>query len=210
MYPSSLEDNFEHGVPELMAAISPRRIRDYGFQPGTLPTGHRNDLTDVAGVMVGHRTVMDVNGGVLTGVTAIRPHAGNLYLERVPAGVYVGNGHGKLAGSTQVQELGELESPIILVNTLSTGRAIEAVVDWTLEQPGCERVTSVNAFVGETNDSPLNDIRTRGISSEDVLSAIRFASTEAVVQGNVGAGAGTKAFGLKGGIGSSSDRKSVV
>jgi len=181
-----------------------RRARDYGFSPGILDTGPRNDMTDVADVMVGHRTVVNPEAGQRTGVTAIRPHGGNLFLERVPAGLFIGNGHGKIAGATQLQELGELETPIVLVNTLSTGRAIEALVDWTLAQPGCEAVTSVNAVVGETNDSPLNAIRARGLSAADVLAALNSASREPVLQGCVGAGAGTMAFGLKGGIGSSS------
>ncbi|MEQ9462434.1 MAG: P1 family peptidase, partial [Haliea sp.] len=181
-----------------------RRVRDYGFAPGILKPGPRNDITDVSGVLVGHRTVVDAKAGHRTGVTAIRPHGGNMFLERVPAGLCIGNGHGKLAGATQIEELGELETPILLVNTLATGRAIEALIDWTLAQPGCEGVTSVNAVVGETNDSPLNNIRERGIRTSDVLQALDDAVADPVQQGSVGAGAGTMAFGLKGGIGSSS------
>lgn len=181
-----------------------RRVRDVGITPGILSPGPRNDLTDVVGVRVGHRTVIDETAGYRTGVTVIRPHSENPYLHRVPAGLCVGNGHGKLAGGTQLQELGELETPIALVNTLSTGAAIEALVEWTLSQPGCEAVTSVNAVVGETNDFPLNNIRQRGIGKVDVMAALEAATTDPVVQGCVGAGTGTRAFGLKGGIGSSS------
>lgn len=179
------------------------RIRDYGRSPGTLPCGPMNAITDVQGVLVGHVTKIS-GGDVRTGVTAILPHDGNLYFERVPAGIAIANGHGKMAGATQVKELGELETPIVLVNTLSVGRAMEAVVDWTLQQPGCEKVCSVNPFIGETNDSPLNNIRQRGIEASDVLSAIETATTGPVEMGAVGAGTGTMAFGLKAGIGSSS------
>lgn len=188
----------------------PRRVRDAGVSPGILPTGPRNDLTDVAGVKVGHRTLVDADAGYRTGVTVIMPHSENPYLHRVPAGLCVGNGHGKLAGGSQLNELGELETPIVLVNTLSTGIAIDALVDWTLAQPGCEHVTSVNAVVGETNDSPLNNIRQRGICKDDVLEALGDAISEPLEQGNVGAGAGTRAFGLKGGIGSSSRIVSIA
>ncbi|MEQ8262941.1 P1 family peptidase [Pseudohaliea sp.] len=184
-------------------AASSRRIRDYGFSPGVLTPGTRNDLSDIAGVRVGQVTREDGEHR-RTGVTAILPHGGNPYLERVPAGLAVGNGHGKLAGATQLKELGELETPIVLVNTLSVGRAVEALVDWTLAQPGCESVRSVNAVVGETNDSPLNAIRRRGLDAEDIHAALAAASGEPVAQGAVGAGTGTMAFGFKGGIGSSS------
>jgi len=184
-------------------AASSRRIRDFGFSPGVLPPGPRNDLSDIAGVRVGHIT-RDKAEHVRTGVTAIVPHGENPYLERVPAGLAVGNGHGKLAGATQLEELGELETPIVLVNTLSVGRAVEALVDWTLAQPGCESLRSVNAVVGETNDSPLNAIRQRGLAAGDVLAALEVASDGPVAQGSVGAGTGTMAFGFKGGIGSSS------
>lgn len=182
---------------------SSHRIRDFGFSPGVLRPGPRNDLTDIPGVLVGQVTCRDGEQR-RTGVTAVLPHAGNLYRERVPAGLAVGNGHGKLAGATQLEELGELETPIVLVNTLAVGRAVEAVVDWTLAQPGCEAVRSVNAVVGETNDSPLNAIRQRGIDAEHVAAALAAASADPVAQGCVGAGTGTMAFGLKGGIGSSS------
>jgi len=179
------------------------RLRDLGRCPGVLPAGALNSITDVDGVAVGQVTRI-ADPATRTGVTAVLPHPGNPYLERVPAGLAVANGHGKLAGATQLLELGELETPIVLVNTLSVGRAVEAVIDWTLHRPGCERVRSVNALVGETNDSPLNDIRTRGISQQDVLRAIETAGTGSVDLGAVGAGTGTMAFGYKAGIGSSS------
>ena len=140
-----------------LAADRPR-TRDLGLQPGLLPAGPLNAITDVEGVRVGHTTLVR-GDDVRTGVTAILPHGGNLFLERVPAAVYVGNGFGKAAGFLQVQELGNIETPIVLTNTLSVGRAIEAVVAWTLERPGHEGVGSVNAVVGETNDGYLNDIR---------------------------------------------------
>ena len=183
---------------------SHRRARDAGIAPGILATGPRNDLTDVAGVQVGHCTVIDERVGFGTSVTAIRPHDNNPYLHRVPAGYCVGSGYGKLAGGTQIPKLGELETPIVLFNTLSTGRAIEAIIDWTLSQPGCANVTSVNAVVGETNDAPLNDIRRRGIEREHFWAALGAATSEPLQQGCVGAGAGTRPFGFKGGIGSSS------
>lgn len=186
-------------------AASTRRIRDLGITPGVLATGPRNDISDVRGVRVGHVTREDGEYR-RTGVTTILPHTGNPYLERVPAGLAVGNGHGKLAGATQLEELGELETPIVLVNTLSVGRAVEALVDWTLAQPGCESVRSVNAVVGETNDSPLNAIRQRGLTAADVNEALVSATDGPVEQGSVGAGTGTMAFGFKGGIGSSSRR----
>ncbi len=179
------------------------RLRDLGRCPGVLPAGALNSITDVNGVAVGQVSRI-ADPAMRTGVTAVLPHPGNSYLDRVPAGLAVANGHGKLAGATQLVELGELETPIVLVNTLSVGRAVEAVVDWTLRQPGCERVRSVNALVGETNDSPLNDIRSRGLSQEDVLRAIETADTGPVTMGAVGAGTGTMAFGYKAGIGSSS------
>nr|WP_237180510.1 P1 family peptidase [Roseomonas haemaphysalidis] len=160
-----------------------------------------NAITDVAGVLVGQETRI-AGEGTRTGVTAVRPHSGNLFAERVPAGLAVINGFGKLAGATQLQELGELESPIVLVNTLAVGRAVEAVVDWTLARNPEAR--SVNAVVGETNDGRLNDIRARGITSQDVLLALDGATDGPVAEGSVGAGTGTVAFGWKGGIGTSS------
>jgi D-aminopeptidase len=168
-----------------------------------LPTGRWNAITDVAGVRVGHRTLID-GDSIRTGVTAILPHPGNLFRQKVPAAVFVGNGFGKAAGFLQVQELGNLETPIVLTNTLSVGTAVEAVVAWTLARPGNEDIRSVNALVGETNDGRLNDIRARRVTSEDVVAAIEAAASGAVAEGNVGAGTGTVAFGWKGGIGTSS------
>ncbi len=179
------------------------RIRELGVTPGVLPPGTQNAITDVAGVRVGHQTLVR-DGNVRTGVTAIVPHGGNLFQERVPAAVVVGNGFGKAAGFLQVRELGELETPIVLTNTLSVGTAIDAVVAWTLKQPGNENVKSVNAVVGETNDFFLNDIRGQHVKTLDVWSAIENAATGPVPEGSVGAGTGTMAFGWKGGIGTSS------
>jgi D-aminopeptidase len=179
------------------------RARDYGIKIGVLTPGKLNAITDVAGVKVGHTTVVQ-GSSVRTGVTAILPHDGNTFKEKVPAAIYVGNGFGKLAGSTQVKELGNLETPIILTNTLSVATAIEAIVEYTLALPGNDQVQSVNAVVGETNDGYLNDIRGRHVKQDHVLAAIRNAQTGNVQEGNVGAGTGTIAFGFKGGIGTSS------
>ncbi len=179
------------------------RIRDLGVRPGVLPAGKLNAITDVAGVRVGHRTLIR-GDAVRTGVTAILPHGGDLFTHKTPAAVYVGNGFGKAAGFLQVRELGNLETPIVLTNTLSVGRAIEAVVAWTLAQDGHQEVRSVNAVVGETNDGYLNDIRGMHVSREDVVAAIEAARVGAVAEGSVGAGTGTSAFGWKGGIGTSS------
>jgi D-aminopeptidase len=181
------------------------RIRDLGVAPGVLPTGPWNAITDVQGVLVGHRTLVR-GDSVRTGVTAILPHGGNLFRSKVPAAVYVGNGFGKAAGFLQVQELGNLETPVVLTNTLSVGTALGAVVGWTLEQPGNEEVLSVNAVVGETNDGYLNDIRGRQVSGDDVSAAITAARGGPVEEGSVGAGTGTMALGWKGGIGTSSRR----
>ncbi|WP_430437339.1 P1 family peptidase [Oceanibaculum nanhaiense] len=181
----------------------PHRARDLGIAPGTLPTGPLNAITDVAGVRVGHATVCE-GERIRTGVTAILPHDGNPFQDKVPAGLAVFNGFGKLAGATQLVELGEIETPILLTNTLAVGRAIEAVNRWTLAQPGNERVASLNAVVGETNDSRLNDIRQPFPTVEQMLHAIETASDGPVAEGAVGAGAGTIAFGHKGGIGTSS------
>lgn len=179
------------------------RPRDLGISIGVLPTGKRNAITDVAGVRVGHTTL--VRGAhIRTGVTAILPFAGNIFQQKVPAAVFVGNGFGKLAGSTQVMELGTLETPVILTNTLSVATAMEAVIDHTLQQRGNEQVYSVNAVVGETNDSYLNDIRGRHVQKADVLRAIENASDGAVAEGSVGAGTGTVCFQFKGGIGTAS------
>jgi len=183
------------------------RIRDLGVTPGKMQTGDLNAITDVAGVRVGHVTLIE-GDDVRTGVTAILPHGGNVFREKSPAAVYVGNGFGKAAGFLQVRELGEIESPIVLTNTLSVGAAVEATVAWTLARPGNERVRSVNAVVGETNDGRLNDIRGMHITREHVTDAIdRAAASPArapVEEGAVGAGTGTVCFGWKGGIGTSS------
>jgi D-aminopeptidase len=179
------------------------RARDLGLTPGVLPPGPLNAITDVAGVRVGQVTLAS-GDRVRTGVTAIVPHAGNLFQEKVAAGVFVGNAFGKLAGSTQVEELGTLETPVVLTNTLGVGTAWEAVVAETLAQPGNEGVRSVNPVVGETNDGGLNDIRGLHVTREHVRSAIREARPGPVAEGSVGAGTGTVAFGWKGGIGTSS------
>lgn len=179
------------------------RIRDLGVEPGILPAGPLNAITDVEGVRVGHQTLQR-GTSVRTGVTAILPHGGNLFQQKTPAAVHVGNGFGKAAGFLQIQELGNLESPIVLTSTLSVGTAIEALVAWTLEQPGNENVRSVNAVVGETNDGFLNDIRGRHVTAGDVRAAVAAARTGPVEEGSVGAGTGTMAFGWKGGIGTSS------
>jgi len=177
--------------------------REHGITLGVMKTGKFNSITDVKGVKVGHFTKISGNH-IRTGVTAILPHDGNLFQEKVPAAVFVGNGFGKLAGSTQIEELGNIESPIVLTNTLAVASGIQGVVAYTLDQKGNEAVQSVNAVVGETNDGYLNDIRGQHISKEEVLEAILNASTAPVEEGNVGAGTGTVCFGFKGGIGSSS------
>lgn len=182
---------------------SQERIRDLGIEIGVIPTGKLNSITDVAGVLVGHSTLVK-GDSVHTGVTAILPHSGNIFQQKVPAAIYVGNGFGKLAGITQVNELGNIETPIILTNTLSVATAMNAVISYTLNQTGNETVQSVNAVVGETNDGYLNDIRGRHIKEEDVLKAIENAAEGPVTEGNTGAGTGTVAFGFKGGIGTSS------
>jgi D-aminopeptidase len=179
------------------------RSRDLGIAPGIGEPGPLNAITDVPGVLVGHTTLKE-GDRTRTGVTAIRPHAGNLFREKVPGAVFVGNAFGKLAGSTQVEELGTIESPVVLTNTLSVGQAIDATVRWTLAQAGNENVRSVNALVGETNDGGLNDIRGLHVTRDAVLSAIANAKSGPVEEGAVGAGTGTTAFGWKGGIGSSS------
>jgi D-aminopeptidase len=181
------------------------RARDSGIEIGILPPGPLNAITDVAGVRVGHVTLVE-GRGVRTGVTAVLPHGGNLYLDKVPAGFAVANGYGKFMGSTQIAELGEIETPILLTNTLNVPDAAAAIVDWTLRQPGNEQVRSVNAVVGETNDGFLNDIRGRHATREHALAAIEAAREGPVAEGPVGAGTGTVAFGWKGGIGTSSRR----
>jgi len=184
-------------------AIDRPSARDLGIAPGILPAGPLNAITDVDGVLVGHVTLTDGNA-INTGATVILPHGGNLYRDRVPAGFHQGNGYGKFAGSTQIIELGELETPIILTNTLSVPQGMEAAVSWTLNQPGNEEVRSVNAVVGETNDGFLNDIRGRHLRAETIETAITSAKSGSVEQGSVGAGRGTISFGWKGGIGTSS------
>lgn len=179
------------------------RARDLGIAPGVFAPGPLNAITDVAGVQVGHFTL--VRGEhIRTGATAIRPHPGNVFQEKVPAAIVVGNGFGKLVGITQVQELGQLETPILLTNTLNVWEAAAALVEHTLRQPGNVDIRSVNPVVGETNDGYLNDIRGRHLRSEHFLEALARARSGLVEEGSVGAGTGTRAFGFKGGIGTSS------
>lgn len=179
------------------------RAREAGIVVGTFPTGPLNAITDVDGVRVGQTTVVD-GDTIHTGVTAIFPHGGDLFHDRVPAAIHVGNGFGKLLGVTQVRELGELETPILLTGTLSVWKAADAMVAWLLAQPGMEDVRSINPVVGETNDGFLSDIRKRPIRPEHVVSALENATGGKVEEGCAGAGAGTVAFGWKGGIGTSS------
>jgi D-aminopeptidase len=185
------------------AALPPQRARDLGVAPGIFRPGALNAITDVAGVRVGHATLIE-GEWVRTGVTAVLPHAGNLYTERVPAAIHVANGFGKLLGSTQVMELGELETPILLTCTLCVWKAADSLVAWMLEQPGLVGVRSLNPLVAETNDGRLNAIRSRPLSPQAVRSALQGASSGPVREGSVGAGTGTIAFGWKGGIGTSS------
>lgn len=179
------------------------RARDAGIVIGTLATGPRNAIVDVPGVAVGHASVIE-GRRVRTGVTAILPHGGDLYRERVPAAIHVGNGYGKLLGITQVRELGELETPILLTGTLGVWRAADALVGWQLAQPSMQEVRSLNPVVGETNDGYLNDIRARPLRDTHVRAALASAATDDVQEGSIGAGVGTVAFGWKGGIGTSS------
>ena len=185
------------------AAQAPVRARAIGVAPGIFAPGTHNAITDVAGVRVGHATVTE-GDSVRTGVTAIVPHAGNAYQSRVPAALFVGNGYGKLLGVTQLRELGELESPILLTCTLCVWRAADAMVEWMLGQPGMESVRSLNPVVGETNDGGLNAIRARPVTAAHVRQALTSAASGPVAEGSVGAGTGTVAFGWKGGIGTSS------
>ena len=179
------------------------RARDVGLKIGVLPVGSLNTITDVPGVTVGHTTI--VRGeNIRTGVTAIVPHSGNLFQEKVPGAVFVGNGFGKLMGSTQVNELGEIETPIVLTSTLSVPKVGDFLLDYMLALPGNENVQSINAIVAETNDGFLNDIRGRHVTREDVFGALKGAKSGSVEEGSVGAGTGTVAFGWKGGIGTSS------
>lgn len=180
-----------------------KNLRDYGVAIGVLQTGKWNAITDVPGVEVGQKTLMQ-GDNVRTGVTAILPYAGNIFQSKIPAAVYVGNGFGKLIGTTQIEELGNLETPIILTNTLSVSTAADALIDYTFAFPENGSVRSVNPVVGETNDGYLNDIRGRHVTKRDVLDAIKSAAGGKVEQGSVGAGTGTVAFGFKGGIGTSS------
>ncbi|PKP88651.1 MAG: aminopeptidase [Alphaproteobacteria bacterium HGW-Alphaproteobacteria-17] len=194
----------------LLTAASPapvtpadQRAREAGVVIGVLPPGPRNAITDVDGVRVGHVTIEE-GKDIHTGVTAILPHGGNIFRSRVPAGFVAFNAYGKFAGSTQVTELGEIETPVLLTNTLNVPEAAAAAVEWTLAQPGNEAVRSVNAVVGETNDGVLNDIRRRRVTIADARRAIESAAGGAVQEGSVGAGTGTVAFGFKGGIGTAS------
>ncbi|MGK7370906.1 MAG: P1 family peptidase [Candidatus Halalkalibacterium sp. M3_1C_030] len=178
-------------------------IRNIGVKIGVLNTGPLNAITDVEGVKIGHVTLLE-DTDIRTGVTAILPHGGNIFQHKVPAAIYIGNGFGKLAGFSQVEELGNIETPIILTNTLSVPTAADALIDYSLKLKGNENVRSVNPVVGETNDGYLNDIRGRHVEKQHVIKAINNASSGMVQQGNVGAGTGTVAFGFKGGIGTSS------
>ncbi len=184
------------------------RAREIGLAPGVFAPGPLNAITDVSGVSVGHATLIE-GDNVRTGVTVIVPHAGNVFQDKVAGAVFVGNAFGKLAGSTQVDELGTIETPIALTNTLSVGAVMDGLVRWTLEQPGNQNVRSVNALVGETNDGGLNDIRGQHVKPQHVLEALRAAATGPVLEGSVGAGTGTQAFGWKGGIGTASRKLSA-
>ena len=187
----------------LVSAQTRPRARDLGIVVGIYPSGAHNAITDVEGVRVGHTTIVE-GDRVRTGVTAILPHGGNLFQDKVAGAVFVGNAFGKLAGSTQVDELGTIETPIVLTNTLSVGTAIDAVVRYTLAQPGNEQVRSVNPLVGETNDGGLNDIRGLHVTRAHVTAAITGAAAGTVAEGTVGAGTGTINYGWKGGIGTAS------
>lgn len=178
-------------------------MRELGVRVGILEPGRWNSITDVKGVLVGHSTLFE-GSGVRTGVTAILPHDRNLFLEKVPAAIYVGNGFGKLMGTTQVEELGNIETPILLTATLNVPKVADALIDYMLSLPGMEEVRSINPVVGETNDGYLNEIRRRPVGKTEVLEAIRTAATGPVEEGSVGAGTGTTCYGFKGGIGTSS------
>jgi D-aminopeptidase len=195
-----------HTLALLLAlAMTRPRARDLGITIGAMPTGPLNAITDVAGVRVGHATLIR-GENIRTGVTAILPHGGNLFQEKVPAAVFVGNGFGKIIGTTQIEELGEIETPILLTSTLNVPRVADALLDYMLALPGNEQVRSINTVVAETNDGALNDIRSRPVGRDDVFQAIKSASNGPVEEGSVGAGTGTIAFGFKGGIGTSSRR----
>lgn len=184
-------------------SIGRPRLRDLGVEIGIFQPGRHNTITDVPGVLVGQKTLND-GESVRTGVTAILPHGGNLFREKVPAALYVGNGFGKLVGATQLEELGQIETPIVLTNTLSVWDAARGTVEFMLAQPGNENVRSINPVVGETNDGGLNDIRSRSVSPQHAVEAIMQATSGPVAEGCVGAGTGTVCFGWKGGIGTSS------
>ncbi|AFL84007.1 L-aminopeptidase DmpA [Belliella baltica DSM 15883] len=188
---------------QIKVILAQGRPRDLGIEIGVMSPGEKNSILDVKGISVGHLTKIE-GSDIRTGVTAILPHQGNLFQKKVPAAIFVGNGFGKLAGTTQVEELGNIESPIILTNTMSIAAGIEGVIQYTINQKGNENVQSVNAIVGETNDGFLNDIRGMHISKDDVIRAIENANSIHVEEGNVGAGTGTVCFGFKGGIGTSS------
>ena len=192
------------GVLSTVCQLSAQsRMRDYGVVTGIFKPGKYNAITDVSGVKVGHKTLIR-GEDIRTGVTAIIPHDGNLFKLKTPAAIYVGNGFGKLAGYTQVKELGSIETPVILTNTLSVAVALDALITYTLAQEGSSGIGSVNGVVGETNDGGLNNIRARVVTQEDVLEAIKNATSGPVEEGGVGAGTGTICFGFKGGIGTSS------
>lgn len=186
-----------------LSTYAQKTARELGIKTGVMPVGATNTIIDVKGVKVGHTTLIK-GDSIRTGVTAILPHGGNIFQDKVPAAVFVGNGFGKLTGTTQINELGNIETPIILTNTLNVATGIDAVIKYTLNLPGNENVRSVNAIVGETNDGYLNDIRGQHVSTRDVIAAIENASTDKPKQGNIGAGTGTICFGYKGGIGTSS------
>jgi len=187
----------------LIQAQKRGRIRDFGIKPGILTPGKLNAITDVKGVSVGHKTLI-IGDSIRTGISVVLPHQGNIFREKVPAAVFVGNGFGKAIGFTQIEELGNIETPIALTNTLNAFLVANALIDYTLSIPENSKIRSVNPVVGETNDGWLNDIRGRHVKSKDVIDAIKNASTKRVKEGNVGAGTGTIALGFKGGIGTSS------
>src|SRR5438105_2415758 len=186
-------------------SVTRPRASDLGLKVGILPTGPLDAITDVAGVEVGHTTVIR-GDNVRTGVTAVLPHSGNLYREKVPGAIFVDNGFGKLTGSTQVEEMGDIETPILLTSTTSVPRVADALISYMLSLPGNADVLSINPVVGETNDGYLSDIRGRHVTPDDVLAAVKNAKGGPVEEGNVGAGTGTVVFGWKGGIGTSSRR----
>ena len=181
------------------------RASDLGLKVGVLPTGPLDAITDVAGVEVGQTTIIR-GDNIRTGVTAVLPHSGNLYREKVPGAIFMGNGFGKLAGSTQVDEMGDIETPILLTSTTSVPRVADALISYMLALPGNGDVLSINPVVGETNDGYLSDIRGRHITPDDVFAAVKNAKSGPVEEGDVGAGTGTVVFGWKGGIGTSSRR----